>query len=98
MPEPGPGFQADVTELEEIATVTLPHMATIYRAPIAVLSEHTRTERPAEFAEVTLVERAYAAFTEDIATQQRKGVQMIEETAAALREVAALYRRVDGQG
>lgn len=44
------------------------------------------------------VERQYSRFTEDIASRQRVLCDRITATGEALGEIAALYRRVDGQG
>lgn len=73
-------------------------MAAALRLPIAIIAEHTPTPRPAQVAAVTAVEREYSAFTDDIADRQRTACDRIDATATALREIADVYRRVDGQG
>ena len=53
---------------------------------------------PGEVAAVSVVELEYGRFTEEIASHQRTACDNIDATAETLHEIAALYRRVDGQG
>lgn len=92
------GFQTNVGELEKIANTWLPNAAAALRVPVAVLSDHTRTERPQEVPAVSSMERAYGLLTERIAGRLRRGADLVDDTAESLREIATLYRRVDGQG
>ena len=94
----GDGFQTNVGELEKIANTWLPNAAAALRVPIAVLGDHTRTERPQEVPAVSAVERTYGLLTEILAGRLRRGAELVDETAVSLREIATLYRRVDGQG
>jgi hypothetical protein len=96
-PSHGQEFAVSVAELERLAAL-LPGVADALRKPIAVLTEHTPTPRPRQVAAVSRVERAYGTFTEDVVARQRIACDRIAATADALREIAALYRRVDGQG
>lgn len=99
-PRPGQGFVTDVAELTEFAK-TLPRVADALRRPVATLTEHTPTPRAAGVEQVEAVfemERSYVAFTEDVARRQRIMCDRIDATAEALGEIAAVYRRVDGQG
>jgi len=97
MPTPGDGFVTNVAELEHYAA-ELPKVADGLRRPVATLTEHTPTPRPMEVAAVSGMERAYGALTEDVAARQRIMCDRIDATAEALGEIAAVYRRVDGQG
>jgi hypothetical protein len=97
MTQPGQGFATNVAELQRYADV-LPRIADALRRPVATLTEHTATPRPMEVAAVSGVERTYGALTEDIAASQRTLCDRITATAEALGEIAAVYRRVDGQG
>lgn len=97
MPDPGQGFVTNVQELARLAA-DLPAVADALRRPIAVLEEHTYTPRPVAVAAVSNVEREYSAFTDDLARRQRLAADRIDETAQALKEIADVYRRVDGQG
>jgi hypothetical protein len=96
-PSPGQGFETNVTELEAYAA-TLPQVADALRKPIAILTEHTPTPRPMEVGAVYDMECQYSLLTEDIAERQRILCDRITATAETLGEIAALYRRVDGQG
>ncbi|HEX2130372.1 MAG TPA: hypothetical protein VHH15_02350 [Actinophytocola sp.] len=92
-----PGFRTNVDELARHAAA-LPAVADALRKPVAVLAEHTATPRPVRVAAVSAMEREYGAFTDDLAERQRTACDRIEATAEALREIADVYRRVDGQG
>ncbi len=97
MTHPGQDFVTQVGELAKFA-VELPTVADALRKPIAVLTEHTSTPRPLQVAAVFAAEGQYSLFTEELATRQRTMCDRIDATAEALREIAELYRRVDGQG
>jgi predicted transcriptional regulator len=97
MTPPGQSFATNVAELRRYAD-QLPQVAEALRRPVATLTEHTATARPLEVAAVSGVERTYGALTEDIAARQRTMCDRITATAEALGEIAAVYRRVDGQG
>jgi hypothetical protein len=97
MTSPGQGFRTNVAELERYATL-LPQVADALRRPVATLTEHTATPRPIEVGAVSATERTYGALTEDIAARQRIMCDRIDATAESLGEIAAVYRRVDGQG
>jgi hypothetical protein len=97
MTPPGQSFETNVAELDRFAG-ELPLVADALRRPVATLKEHTATARPMEVGAVSGMERSYGTLTEDIATKQRVMCDRIDATAGALGEIAALYRRVDGQG
>jgi hypothetical protein len=97
MTHPGQGFVTQVGELEKFAA-ELPAVVDALRKPVAVLTEHTPTPRPLQVAAVFAAEGQYSLFTEELATRQRTMCDRIAATAEALREIAELYRRVDGQG
>lgn len=97
MASPGQGFATNVAELERYAAL-LPQVAEALRKPIATLTDHAATPRPIEVGAVSAMERTYGALTEDIAARQRVMCDRIDATAGALGEIAAVYRRVDGQG
>jgi hypothetical protein len=97
MAPPGQGFVTNVAELERYSAL-LPQVADALRKPVATLTEHTATPRPMEVGAVSGMDRAYGALTEDVAARQRIMCDRIDATAEALGEIAAVYRRVDGQG
>lgn len=96
-PSPGQGFATGVAELEAYAAA-LPQVAEALRGPIAILTEHTPTPRPIQIGAVYDMECQYSLLTEDIAERQRTMCDLITATGDTLGEIAALYRRVDGQG
>jgi hypothetical protein len=97
MPKPTDGFEVEVAELEKIATQHLPSIANALRAPASVLLTHEGLGGPGQFPAVDAIQGAYAHFTDSIGNRQRLGCERIDATAAALRDVADLYRRADGQ-
>jgi hypothetical protein len=97
MAPPGEQFTVSVGELDRLAA-TLPQVSAALRRPIKVLTEHTPSPRPQDVAAVSEVELEYGRFTEEIARRQRTACDNIDTTAETLSEIAALYRRVDGQG
>lgn len=65
---------------------------------IAVLKDHTPSSRPRNLDAVYQMELAFAQFTNELGDRQQHGCTRIDLTAQALRDIAAVYRRVDGQG
>ncbi|WP_436494713.1 hypothetical protein [Actinokineospora sp. HUAS TT18] len=98
MPEDRQGFATDVSDLDEIAGKFLPNVAHALRAPADVVLSHEGLEGGGRFQAVFDMEAAYAAFTDSIGHRQRVGIERIEATGTALREIVALYRMADGQG
>jgi hypothetical protein len=92
------GFAVEVDELDRIANAYLPHVAEVLRAPMAVITAHEGLEGPRAVPAVYAMEQRYAVLTNDIGYRQRVGCERIDATIEALREIATLYRRVDGQG
>jgi hypothetical protein len=92
------GFGVDVDTLGRVARTELPAVADALRAPISIFTDHAPTARPVQVGAVRAMELAYGAFTEDIGRRQRTGCERIDLTAEALYDIAAVYRRVDGQG
>jgi hypothetical protein len=97
MTRPDEGFAVNVTELDRLAAA-LPAVADALRPPIALLSEHTPTPRPRQVAAVSRLEKWYGTLTQEVANRQRTACERIVATAAALHDIAQVYRRVDGQG
>jgi hypothetical protein len=92
------GFSVQVDLLDEAARTTLPAVADTLRAPIKVMTDHRPTARPMTVDVVSSMEREYGAFTQEIGNRQRAGADIVDATADALRDIVAVYRRVDGQG
>lgn len=97
-PEDPKGFAVDVTELDKIATEYLPRAAEALRAPIPVIMTRESINGGGNVAAVGAMEAEYSGFVSSIGNRQKLGCERIDATAQALREIVALYRRVDGQG
>ncbi len=89
------GFGADVDKLDRVAHTELPAAA---HALIGIVTDHEPTQRPMRVDAVDAMERRYGAFTEAIGRRQRLGCDRVDQIAAALHDIAAVYRRADGQG
>lgn len=98
MTEDRKGFAVDVGELDQIANSTLPEVVDALRAPIKVITAREGIDGPRSLPALAAMEAEYAGFTGGIGYRQQVGCARIEATAQALREIVALYRRVDGQG
>lgn len=91
------GFAVDVGELDMIANTYLPQAADALRAPINTIMAREGINGPGNLAAMRAMEAEYSGFVSTIGNRQAKGCVRIDETAQALREIVALYRRVDGQ-
>ncbi|GLZ43377.1 hypothetical protein [Actinokineospora sp. NBRC 105648] len=87
-------FDADLDQLTRAATVHLPALADLMSRQVGALSafDGVAPSTMAPNVESTLYE--FNALLRDRATT---ATQVVEETAAALTDVAALYRRADGR-
>jgi hypothetical protein len=92
------GFTTNVDTLDSVARNELPAVADALRAPIGIITDHTQSERPLPVDAVSAMEREYGRFTEAVGDRQRTGCDHIDQIAVALHDIAAVYRRVDGQG
>ncbi len=97
MPAPSKNFEVELAELEKIATNNLPSVAGALRGPAAVLLTHEGLGGPGHYPAVDVVQNAYAHFTDVLGNRQQVGCYRIDATAAALKDIAAAYRRADGQ-
>jgi hypothetical protein len=100
----GDGFTADITELEKAANWpngSLPRTITRMRDPLTTLWLHEgfggRGKLHAEFASARGVETIYKSYCETLANLQNEACSALDAVAEALREIADLYRRVDGR-
>lgn len=91
------GFTAEVNDLEHMAN-SLVEVADLLRAPVGVLTAHEGLDGPGFVQASRDMCTAYAHFTDSIGHRQKTGCDRIDDTARALREIASLYRRADGQG
>ena len=92
------GFSVQVDMLDKAARVRLPAVADALRVPVKKMTDHASTVRPMAVDAVSSMEREYGAFTQEIGDRQRKGGDLVDDTAEALLDIVAVYRRVDGQG
>jgi hypothetical protein len=100
----GDGFTADIVELEKAATWpngSLPRTITKMRDPLGKLMLHEgfggRGQLHAEFGPAHGVEVTYKSCGETLAELQNRACSALDAIAEALREIADLYRRVDGR-
>lgn len=87
------GFSVQVDELDKAADESLMPVAD-YLWEVAKLIKKSSVGGSGlaeEFAE------AYAQFTDEIGDRQAEGCARIDDTADALKDIADLYRRADGQ-
>jgi hypothetical protein len=91
------GFRVNVDELEKLAVEYLPGIATALRAPTEAIATQEDMKGPGSFPQFEDMRGAYENLCEGISQRQMTGSWIIDETANALREIATLYRRVDGQ-
>lgn len=98
MPEDKQAFAVELNALDEIANKFLPNAAAALREPVRVITAHEGLEGPGRLQAVYDMEGAYANLTDSIGNRQSFGCDRIDETAQALRDIIALYRRADGQG
>jgi hypothetical protein len=92
------GFAVDVTELDMIANTNLPQAADALRAPINLIMAREGINGGGNLAAVSAMEAEYSGFVSSIGKRQAQGCGRIDETAQALRDIVALYRKVDGRG
>ena len=98
MPTDEGGFRIDLAEAQKAADTSLPNLAAALRGPIPVLNAHEGLTGPGGDLDSTrAAQGAYAAYTDVLADRLRKGCQVIDTTAQALRDILAVYRRADGQ-
>jgi hypothetical protein len=92
------GFRIDLAEAQKAADTSLPNLAAALRGPIPVLNAHEGLTGPGGDLDSTrAVQGAYAAYTDVLADRLRKGCQVIDMTAEALRDILTVYRRADGR-
>lgn len=98
------GFSFDLNEAEKACKLndgTLPKAVEGLRAPIAAVrtfeSWNTSPEAAVGFISFHEMMAVYGDFCETLAQRQICACDIMDDTAEALREIVAVYRRVDGQ-
>ena len=98
------GFSVDLNEVEKACKVnggTLPKAVAGLREPIASVrafeSWNTVPDAAVGFVSFHEMMGAYEDFCETLAQSQIQACDIMDDTAQALREIVAVYRRVDGQ-
>jgi hypothetical protein len=93
------GFAVDIYEAQKAAEASLPNLAGHLRSQVSVLMSHEGLHGSGgNIPAVANVQQVYAGYTDVLGEQLRRGCDVIDGTAQALREIVALYRRADGQG
>ncbi|HEU5469461.1 MAG TPA: hypothetical protein VFV67_02320 [Actinophytocola sp.] len=94
------GFTIDLDEAERGCRSydgSLPQAALMLREPVADLLDHAGWDGRGRFDAVDRMRSAYRLLSEELGDRQIRGCDVMEDTAEALREIIAVYRRVDGQ-
>jgi hypothetical protein len=98
------GFSIHLDEAEKACKFvdgSLPKAAAGLREPIAVVrtfeSWNTVPDAAVGFVSFHEMMVAYEDFCETLAQRQIRACNIMDDTAQALREIVAVYRRVDGQ-
>jgi hypothetical protein len=98
------GFSIDVDQAEKACKLyggTLPQAVEGLRAPIAAVrsfeSWNTSPDAAVGFVSFHEMMAVYEDFCETLAQRQIRACDIMDDSAEALREIVAVYRRVDGQ-
>jgi hypothetical protein len=97
----GGGFTVQLDEMELAAkaeTGSIPQAAASLRKPVSDLRQFDSLTGSGHFDPVYDAHGAYESYIELVAQRQAKACDIIDASAESLREIIALYRRVDGQG
>jgi hypothetical protein len=100
----GTGFSVDLDQVEEACKLnrgSLPTAVGELRNPIAEIrtfeSWNTTPEAAVGFVSFHEMMALYEDFCESLAQRQIRACDIMDDTAETLREIVAVYRRVDGQ-
>jgi hypothetical protein len=91
------GFKVDLDEATKAADKSLPRAIERLRRPINTLLTHEGFAGPGSFDAAARFESAYQGWGEAQARRLRFACDTLDSNVVALREVIALYRRVDGR-
>lgn len=96
------GFTTDLNEAEKAChrdTGSLPNAVTMLREPIADIRAYEGWDGPSAggFESLWHMQAMYEDFCETIGQRQIKACDIMDDTAQLLRDIIAVYRRVDGQ-
>ncbi|MEV4312839.1 hypothetical protein [Actinocrispum sp. NPDC049592] len=95
------GFAIDLAEADKAASDpegSLPTAVRMYRVPISSLAVYADFARPGKFDATDRLQAVYAGWSDVIAQRQARACDVMDANAQALRDIIALYRRVDGRG
>lgn len=94
------GFSIDVDEADKACRQgdgSLPQAAAMLRAPITDLVSYEGWDGGlGRFDAVDRMQATYQNFCDVLGKRQARACEIMDDTAEALREIVALYRRVDG--
>ena len=94
------GFAIDLDEADKAAKYpggSLPHAIELLRAPISSLTVHDDFVRPGMFDAADRLQGIYPAWCAVVGQRLERACEVMDANAEALREIIALYRRVDGR-
>jgi hypothetical protein len=94
------GFAIDLDEADKAAKYpggSLPHAVELLRAPISSLTAHDNFTIPGRFDAADRLQVVFPGWCEVLGQRLERACEVVDANAKALREIIALYRRVDGQ-
>lgn len=94
------GFAIDLDEADKAARYpggSLPHAVELLRAPISGLTVHDEFVRPGMFDAADRLQVVFPGWCEALGHRLERACEVMDANAEALREIIALYRRVDGR-
>jgi hypothetical protein len=94
------GFTVDVDEADKAAKYpggSLARAVELLRDPISTLIVHEGFQGPGKFDATDRLEVTYRVWGEVIGQRLERACEVMDANAEALREIIAVYRRVDGR-
>jgi hypothetical protein len=91
------GFEVDLDEAAKAADKSLPSAIERLRRPINTLLAHEGFAGPGSFDAAGRFESAYRGWSDSYGWRLGYACDVMDDNAAALREIIAIYRRVDGR-
>lgn len=90
-------FEVHLGDADKVARQILPTAAGLIRSSADPLLVHEGMGNSTECPETTNAQVVYVGFTDYVAWHLRKGAEVTDGMAEALRDIVDLYRRADGQ-
>lgn len=99
MPDPTPndGFSITLQDVAQAATQSLPAAVTELRKPVHDLVSHVDFGGTNVFSAADRAMNAFGLYKTTVGRRQMDIARVVDETAEALADIVAVYRRADGQ-